>query len=227
VRLTEAEIALISSAPVLDSVIDKFDLLVDFDGNRDDAKEYLTKKITWKFDKKTGLSTIVSRAETPERAKEMSKTVIVSLLTELMPKGKNKAKLEQVILSNEGVIANNIDAIEQLKRQMAKTSLSDANLDVMMKHYAALNSEVSSKQLENIELKENLKIKGVEVYVQQPNFPQRRVSPKILVVISLAYLGAIFLLLIYVFTLKALVTIKKNQEAVRKIENIKHYLGFK
>ena len=52
VRLSEAEVALVGAAPVLDPLIVKFDLLPKLDGNQDDARAYLAKKITGKFDKK-------------------------------------------------------------------------------------------------------------------------------------------------------------------------------
>jgi len=52
VRLTEQELALINSAPVLDPIIEKFSLLPEFDGIHDDARQYLVKKLVGKFDKK-------------------------------------------------------------------------------------------------------------------------------------------------------------------------------
>jgi LPS O-antigen subunit length determinant protein (WzzB/FepE family) len=226
VRLTEAEVALVVAAPVLDPLIVKFDLLSEFDGNQDDARAYLAKKITGKFDKKTGLSTITTIAATPERAQAMGAAAIDALLLELLPKGKNKDQVEQTINSNEGIIANNTDAVEQLKKQMGKQGQSDTGLEVVMKHYATLSAEVARKELENIELRKSLTVKGAEVFVQQPSMPKRKTSPKRSMVVLLAFLASGFALLLFVFIRKAWRNAAQDAESASKMARIKLLLGF-
>lgn len=225
VRLTEAEVALVGAAPVLDPLIVKFDLLSEFDGSQDDARAYLAKKITGKFDKKTGLSTITAIAATPERAQVMGAAAIDALLLELLPKGKNKDQVEQTINSNEGIIANNADAVEQLKKQMGKPGQNDTGLEVVMKHYATLTAEVARKELENIELRKSLTVKGAEVFVQQPSLPQRKTSPKRSMVVLLAFLASGFALLLFVFIRKAWLLVVKDIESANKLLAIKRALG--
>jgi LPS O-antigen subunit length determinant protein (WzzB/FepE family) len=224
VRLTEAEVALLAAAPVLDPLIVKFDLLPEFDGNQDDARSYLAKKITGKFDKKTGLSTITAIAATPERAQAMGAAAIDVLLLELLPKGKNKDQVEQAISSNEGLIANNTDAVEQLKRQMGKPGQNDTGLEVVMKYYAALTAEVARKELENIELRKSLTVKGAEVFVQQPSLPQRKTSPKRSMVVLLALLASGFALLLFVFIRKAWRNAAQDAESADKVARIRSLL---
>jgi Chain length determinant protein len=226
VRLTEAEVALVGAAPVLDPLIVKFDLLPEFDGNQDDARAYLAKKITVKFDKKTGLSTITAIAATPERAQAMGAAAIDALLLELLPKGKNKDQVEQTIQSNESIIANGADAIEQLKKQMGKQGQNDAGLEVVMKHYATLTAEVARKELENIELRKSLTVKGAEVFVQQPGLSQRKASPKIGLSMVLASLISIIALIVFVFICKAWRVLKQNSDSANKVEQIKKYLNW-
>jgi LPS O-antigen subunit length determinant protein (WzzB/FepE family) len=226
VRLTEAEVALVGAAPVLDPLIVKFDLLPEFDGNQDDARAYLAKKITGKFDKKTGLSTITTIAATPERAQAMGAAAIDALLLELLPKGKNKDQVEQAILTNEGIIANNTDAVEQLKKQMGKPGQNDTGLEVVMKHYATLSAEVARKELENIELRKSLTVKGAEVFVQQPILPQRKASPKLGIVVILATFASGFALLLFVFMRKAWVNALQDAKLAGKVTRIKLSLGF-
>ena len=221
VKLTEAEVALLGTAPVLDQLIVKFDLLPEFDGNQDDARAYLAMKITGKFDKKTGLSIISVIAATPERAQIMGAAAIDALLLELLPKGKHKDKVEQVIRSNEGIIANYADAVELMKRQMSKQWQNGALLEVVMKHFATLTTEVASKELENIELRKSLIVKGSEVYVQQPSLPQRKTSPKLSKVVLLALLASGFTLLLSVFIRKAWLSACQDEEAAAKIKKIK------
>ncbi len=226
VRLSEAEVALVGAAPVLDPLIVKFDLLREFDGNQDDARAYLAKKIAGKFDKKTGLSTITAVDAMPERAQALGVAAIDALLQELLPKGKNKDQVEKTISSNEGIIANNADAVEQLKRQMGKQGQNETGLEVVMKHYATLSAEVARKELENVELRKSLTVKGAEVFVQQPSLPQRKTSPKRSMVVLLALFASGLALLLFVFIRKAWRNAAQDAESASKIARIKSLLGF-
>ena len=227
VRLTEAELALLNTAPVLDPLIEKFGLLAEFDGVQEDARQYLAKKITGKFDKKTNLVTITAAANTPERAQEMGKAVIDALLKELLPKGKNKDQIEQKIINNESVISNNRDALEQLQKQMGKPSSGDAALEVVMKYYASLTAEVAAKELENIELRRNLLVKGEEVYVQRASLPWSKVSPKRSMVVIVAVLLSGVVLLMFVFVRRAWRSATQDVHASAKIAVIKKSLGLR
>ncbi len=224
VRLTEAELALLNTAPVLDPLVEKFSLLAEFDGDQEDARNYLAKKITGKFDKKTSLVTITAAANTPERAQEMGQAVMDALLKELLPKGKNKDQIEQKVIINERVISNNRDALEQLQKQMGKPGSGDAALEVVMKYYASLTAEVASKELENIELRKNLLVKGGEVYVQQVSLPQRKTSPKVGLVVVWAMLIALLVILIKVSVQKFLAIAMQDSKSAAKLLMIRHFL---
>lgn len=225
VRLTEAELALLGSAPVLDPLVEKFGLLVEFDGVQEDARQYLTKKIVGKIDKKANLVTITAAANTPERAQEMGKAIMDSLLKELLPKGKNKDQIEQKIASNEAVISSNRDALDQLQKQMGKSSGGDAALEVVMKYYASLTAEVAAKELENIELRKSLLVKGEEVYVQKANLPLRKTSPKLSLVVMFSVIVSGLLLLMFVFVRKAWLSVVQDVDSANKLLAIKRALG--
>lgn len=226
VRMSEAELALLNTAPVLDPLIEKFGLLPQFDGVKEDARQYLAKKLVGKVDKKTGLATITASANAPEKAQELGKAAMEALLTELLPKGKNKDQVEQQILSNERIIVSSTDAIEQLQKQIGKAGQGDAGLDVVMKHYATLSAEVTNKQLQNIELKKSLVVRGDEVYVQQASLPQRKTSPKSGMVVLLALMASGFVLLFFVFIGKAWRNAAQDAESASKMARIKSLLGF-
>jgi uncharacterized protein involved in exopolysaccharide biosynthesis len=221
VRMSETELALLNSAPVLDPLIEKFGLLPEFNGIQEDARQYLTKKLVAKVDKKTGLATITAAANTPERAQELGRAAMDALLKELLPKGKNKDQIEQEVLSNERIIDSFADAIEQLQKQIGKAGQSNAGLDVVMKYYASLTAEVAKKELENIELKKSLAVRGDEVYVQQASMPQRKVSPKHSLVVFLAFLLSSFALLVFVFVRKAIASVAQDPEKSRKLGAIR------
>jgi len=154
----------------------------------------------------------------------MGAAAIDALLLELLPKGKNKDQVEQTINTNEGIIANNGDAVEQLKRQIGKQGQNDAGLEAVMKYYAALTAEVARKELENIELRKSLIVKGAEVFVQQPILPQRKTSPKRSMVVLIALLASGFTLLLFVFIRNAWRSASQDKEAAEKIKQIKFAL---
>ena len=222
VRLTEQELALISSAAVLDPIIEKFGLLPEFDGVQEDAREYLAKKLTGKFDKNTGFVTITAAAGTPERAQDLGRMALDVLLKELLPKGKNKDQIEQTILSNERIIDSSNDAVEMLKSQIGKSGRNDADLKVVVKHYASLTAEIGKRELENIELKKSLLVKGDEVYVQRASLPQRKGSPKLGLVVFWAVFVAGFVLLVLVLIRKAWISASKSDGVAEKIQLIKN-----
>lgn len=221
VRLTEQDLALINSAPVQDPLIDKFGLLAEFDGIQEIARQYLSKKLVGKFDKKTGLATITAVAETPERAQAIGKAALDALLKELLPKGKNRDKIEQTIISNEKVIATSSDAMELLQKQIGKSGKNDTGLEVVMKYYSTLSSDVSKKELENVKLRKSLTLYGDEIYVQQPSLPQLKLSPKHGVVILVTALASWLMLLIFVFIRKAWLGAKQDPLTAVKINAIK------
>jgi capsular polysaccharide biosynthesis protein len=225
VRLTEAELGLVNSAPVLDVLIEKFGLLPEFDGIQEDARLYLSKKIVVKFDKKTNFATITATAITPERAQDLGRAVIDALVKELLPRGKNKAQVEQQILSNERVINSSTDAIELLKKQMSKAGQADAGLELVMKYYTLLTAEIEQKELQNIELKRNMTVKGDEMYVQHPSLPQRKVPSKRSLVVLTSVLSALFALLLYVFARKAFASIAQDPRSAAKLLAIRAALG--
>jgi hypothetical protein len=138
-----------------------------------------------------------------------------------LPKGKNKDQIEQQILSNDRIIVNATDAIELLKKQIGKAGQNDAGLEVVMKHYATLSAEEAKKELENIELKKSLSVKGDEVFVQQPSLPQRKTSPKRGLVVLLAAMATGFALLLFVFIRKAWNSACQDGVASAKIKKIK------
>ncbi len=94
-----------------------------------------------------------------------------------------------------------------------------------MKHYAALSSDVAKKELENIELKKVLVVRGDEVYVQRPSLPQHKVSPKHSVVVLIAVVVSGFVLLMFVLIRKSWISALQDAETASKLASIKRSLG--
>lgn len=173
-RLEDAKLQMINAAPVTDFLIKKLGLLFEFNGQLEDAREYLNKKIVAIGDKKTGLGHITCKASTPESAQELCKAAIEALMLETMPNGKEKKRIEQQILSNDEIIENLNDTLDRLQAQIVVKRSNDWALDIVMKHYMALINELSNRKLQNIEYKARLEYWGSEVYVQPPSLPIRQ-----------------------------------------------------
>jgi capsular polysaccharide biosynthesis protein len=225
VRMTEEEVALLHAAPVLDLLIAKFGLVAEADGIVDDARQDLKKRITFAVDKKTKLATITAKARTPDTAQSLGSSAIAAVLKELQVKGQEKALLEKTIAINNRAIASAEDAIESIQHSLKRLGASDQAQESAIKNLAVINSDIVKLSQENEQLRQKLEPKGAEVFVQEPNLPQRKVSPKRSLVVLLAVLASGFALLLFVFIRKAWASAAQDAESASKLANIKRSLG--
>ena len=225
-RLTEEETALLHAAPVLDPVIEKFGYLKDADGFKEDARKALKKDLIFASDKKTKLATITAKATTPDQAQALGNAAIAALLTELQPKGQERALLQKTIAINERAIGQSEDALESIQRSLKRGTLSDQMQESAIKNLAAIILEITKRSQENETLRQKLDIKGAEVFVQQPSLPQRKTSPKRRMVVLLAMLASGFALLLFVFIRSAWRNAAQDAESASKMARIKSLLGF-
>ena len=225
VRLTEEEVALLHTVPVLAPLIEKFGYLKDADGIKDDANKELKKDLIFVTDKKTKLATITAKAPTPEKAQALGNAAIAALLAELQAKGQEKALLEKTIAINQRAIDSAEDAIESIQRGLKRSGYSDQAQESAIKNLAAINSDISKRAQENEMLRQKLDVKGAEVFVQQPSLPQRKASPKRSMVVLLALLISGFALLMFVFIRKAWRNAEQDAESASKMVRLKSLLG--
>lgn len=213
VRMTEEDVALLHAAPVLDPLIEKFGLLAEADGIVDDARQGLKKRLTFAVDKKNKLATITAKGGSPESAQALGKTAIDALLIELQPKGKEKEAILQEIVINNQLIASGVYLVD---RQSGKQNDNNSN---------SSKGQVANLKLNNLELSLKLQAKGKEVFVQEPNLPQREVSPKRNLLVALAVLVSGFALLMFVFIRKAWKSAMQDAKTKVKIIRIKKILN--
>ncbi len=225
VRMTEEEVALLHTAPVLDQLIEKLGLLVEADGITDDARQELKKRISFAVDKKTKLATITTKARTPDAAQALGRSAVVAVLKELEVKGQEKAFLEKTIAINYRAIASAEDAMESIQRSLKRGVLNDQAQESAVKNLALINSEIAKRSQENEVLLNKLAPKGAEVYVQDAILPQRKAGPKRSLVVLIAILASGFAFLIFIFIRKAWVSAAQNAESAGKLASIKRSLG--
>lgn len=223
VRMTEEDGALLHVAPVLDSLIEKFDLLAESGGNVDDARQGVKVRLTFAVDKKTKLATITAKGPTPDAAQALGSAAIAAVLKELQVKGRQKALIEKTIAINSQAIEHSYDIVDAIQRSLGKGRpvLSDQQQESAIKNLAFTYSEIARRTQENEELRQKLEIRGLEVFVQEPSLPQRKASPKRSSIVLFAILATGFALLIFVFIRKAWTSAAQEKQASQKIALIK------
>ena len=224
VRLSEDEVALLHSASVLDPLIAQFDLLVKA-GGVDDARQGLKSRLAFTVDKKTKLTTITAKASEANQAQALGDAAIKSLLKELKVKGQPKRLIEKTIAINLGVIGLNEDAIESVQRNVKRGALADQALESALKNMAVINLDNAKRKQENEELYQKLEGYGAEVFVQEPSFPQRKISPNRSLVVMSAMLGSGFALLLFVFVRKTWAASMRNPMAAAKWDILKSQIS--
>lgn len=224
-RISEEQAALFYSASVLDPLIAKFDLLQDAGGIQDDARAALIKRLVITADKKTKLTTLTAKATSPEVAQALAKDAINLLFVELLPKGSEKAVIEKTIAINLQAISVADDGIEAIQRSLKKGQLSDLVQESAIKNLATINSDIAIRSLENAKLAQQLQVRGAEVYVQEPSFPQRKSGPKHGIAALAAALAAGFVLLLFVFLRKAWQSAAQDARSASKLAQIKSSLS--
>jgi len=219
-RISEEEAALVHSAPVLDPLIAKFDLLQDAGGVQEDAREALKKRLVITVDKKTKLTTLAVKATSPDAAQALAKDAISLLFAAQLPIGKEKAMIEKTIAINKQAIDVADDAIEAIQRSLKKGQLSDWAQESAIKNLASINSDIAHRNLENAQLAQRLQVRGAEVYVQEPSLPQRKSGPKRSLAVLSAVFASGFVLLLFVFVRKAIASAKQDPELSGKLDLI-------
>jgi capsular polysaccharide biosynthesis protein len=227
VRLTEEEVALLHSTPVLDSLIERFGLLAEAGGILDDARNGLKSRIIVAIDRKTHLVTIGAKARTPDAAQALGSGAVAAVLKQLQVKGQDKALIEKTIAINDRAISSAEDAMESIQRSLKKTGVSDQAQESAIKNLSVVNADIANRSQENEELRQKLEPKGEEVFLQNFSLPQRRVSPKLGLVVLTALLVSGFGLVLFVFIRKALRGLEQDPRSAFKIQYIKQLIGLK
>jgi len=226
VRISEEESALLHSAPVLDSLITKFDLLKESNGFQEGARLRLKARLTIVVDKKTKLATLVAKARTPQDAQALGAAAIEVLLKEFVVKGKDKEAVLKTIAINQQAMDVAQDAIESLQRSLKRGgALADLQQESAIKNLTSLNVEVASRAQSIADLTRRLEPRGEEIYVQKAGVPEHKISPTRSFVVVLAVLASGFALLVWILVSKAWRSALQDSEFAGKVNAIKKSLG--
>jgi LPS O-antigen subunit length determinant protein (WzzB/FepE family) len=224
-RLSEDEAAFFQAAPVQDALLSQFEDLAKLGETQEDRRNALKKLITANVDKKTKLVTLTAKSDSPDKAQDLGEAAIKAVLSELIPRGRDRYVIEQTIIVNEQSIKEAQEAIEGIKRSFGKQN--EQVQDISLKYFAALNTEINSKRLANLQLKNSLQERAEEIFVQYPNFPEKKAFPKKSLIVFLTVLASGFMLILWVFVRNAWYSNTNNPDAIQKIQRIRHDLGLR
>lgn len=225
VRLSEEEIALTYTAPVLDQIISNLDLLKDVNGSQADVRSSLKSKLFISVDKKTKLATLVAKGSTPEQAQALGVAAIEAVLHEQRPKGKEEEAMLKTIRINERFIGIAEDMLERMQISLKANTKEYLEQGATIKNVSLLNSEIAARAAVNIDLAKKLEVRGEEVYAQKASLPERRAAPKRSVVVMIAVLASGFALLLWVYMSNAWQQASKVPDSAEKIKRIKAAIG--
>jgi hypothetical protein len=227
VRMTEDEVALLHTAPVLDPLIEKFGLLAEADGIVDDARQVVKARLTFVVDKKTKLASITAKGRTPDAAQALGSSAVKFLLKELQIKGQEKILLEKTIAINLRAIEAAEDAMESIQHTLKSRGLSDLVQESAVKNLAVINADIAKRSQENEVLRQKLEPKGAEVFIQEASLPQRKAAPKRKDIAILAAVAVLSSMLLWIFVRNAWQKANQDAKFAQKISKIRMLLGYK
>lgn len=165
-RMGEYESALFFVAPVLDVVISEIPELNKLDKTQDERRNQLKERISLSYDPKAKLLTAKFRGETPELAQRIGTSTIKAVLVENLPRGVNRAVMEETIDVNIKFIDIAEDMILRMKAGMDGKQ-KDPMQAVYFSNLALLSAEMNAKRVANIQLKRELGLMPEAVTVWQ------------------------------------------------------------
>ena len=130
---------ILTSDSVLDSVIDRNDLLKNDDGTaktRAEARKSLSDSIDSKVDDRSSIVTVTVKNKTPEKALTVAKSLYDSSLVILQEMGMTISGQKDTYIQSE--IEKNIDKIEEFKKSAAN-GVANKDIDQLLKTMSLLS----------------------------------------------------------------------------------------
>lgn len=224
-RLSEEQISVLHSTPVLDPLTESFGYLSKAQGIREVAREALKKDLVGAVDKRSKLVTITAISTSPEQAQKLNEQAIQRLLEEFTPKGLAKTNILQLIDIRKQAIAVAETSFEQLVQVLPKGSVGAANAEQVGTSIASTVAFLLENKNAIQALEQQLIVQGSEVFVQPATLPHKSMPRKRAMVAAMAVLASGFALLLFVFIRKALFNAGTNPESAAKIARIKQSFG--
>ncbi len=227
---------LVSSNSVLDSVVDKFNLIERYKiekSPRASSREALKKVLTSNFDTDTGVFTISFTDTDPDFAREVVNYVVDLIEERFNELGIDQNKLQAANLKDN--IQHSYDEILSLQKQIQTLEKSVSNIynpssaPSIMLDSSLLKMELSVQEQIYAQLKAQYESLKVTMASEQPVFqileyaevPDRKSEPsrgKLCIIITFA---AFFLSVFLAFAINAVENIRRDPTAMSKLKAVK------
>lgn len=221
-RLADDQGVLLHSTVVLDPLAESFGYLSEAKGIQEDAREKLKSDLVSAVDKRTKLLTITATSTSAEKAQKLNEQAIELLLNELTPKGQDRTNILQQIEIRKQAISAAQTSFEQLTQTVSIRSARALSIEQSPHAFVALVTLILDNKKTIQELEQQLLVKGPEVFVQNPTFPQKPMPNNHAMMLVITAFASGIVLLLFVFIRKALIKAGTNPESAKKIEKIKH-----
>jgi capsular polysaccharide biosynthesis protein len=203
---------------VLDAVIANLHLQQSGQ-SMDEARLALKKNIKSSFNAKDNLVTVSGLAHTPEQAQALLNDLLNTFFAQSKPKAEEQARLNQMLQSTQARIQEANIAAKQMQQRIARED-SKSSADTAQ-GYATLVNTVDGLEKRAFDMSKELAGVDASALVQEPSLDRLKTSPKRSLVALVATLGALFVLLLWVFARAAWVKASASPETDQKLSSLK------
>lgn len=219
VKGTQQIASLLTTAQVLDPVIDKLQLKKSSE-SLDLARQRLKKKeIKASFNAKDSLVSLTVQARTPESAQVLADEILKSYFAQSKPHGSERKRLEALLLATEERLKEATATAHQLNQRLSRED-AKASVD-LAQGYATLIASIDVLELKQQDTLKQLQGFDDSQLVQSPTIDRIKISPKRGLIAMIATLTTGFILLILVFCRQALHKASQDDETAGKIARLK------
>lgn len=219
VKGTQQTASLLTTAQVLDPVIDKLQLKKSGE-SLDLARQRLKKNdIKVNFNAKDGLVSLTAQAQTPEFAQALADELLKSYFGQSKPRGSERKRLEALLFATEERLKEASATAHQLNRRLSRED-AKASVD-LAQGYATLLASIDALEKKQQDTLKELQGFDDSQLLQSPTINQIMTSPKQGLIAMIATLATGFALLLFVFCRQALYKSSKDDETAGKVAELK------
>lgn len=215
VKGTQQTASLLTTAQVLDPVIDKLQLKKSGE-SLDLARQRLKKNdIKVNFNAKDGLVSLTAQAQTPEFAQALADELLKSYFGQSKPRGSERKRLEALLFATEERLKEASATAHQLNQRLSRED-AKASVD-LAQGYATLLASIDALEKKQQDTLKELQGFDDSQLLQSPTINQIKTSPKQGLIAIIATLASGFALLLFVFVRQALRNSGSDQETAGKL----------
>ena len=179
------------------------------------AYNQLRQQVTPVFDKKAMLLKLTTRADQAYSAQILNQKLVEAFVKLSLPKGNYLESLSAQILQTQ-------ESIKLLQAELTKNQSSKADARAT----SELLIQLLTRSDRLLELQNQTKLVGSEIFVQQPHLPVSAKRPKQVVTVVSIFFITLFFVLLFIFIRLAWTNFSQDPKNAEKVNHIRHRLGW-